>query len=183
VLLVRRNLATPPHPQAHARRKNERVYIASLHWNDGWLVRQYWSDAVVGLAEALGPQNVFVSVYESGSWDDTKEALQELDSTLGRMGVPRNITLSDVTHEEEMAKDPDGPGWVETPRGRKELRRIPFLAELRDKTLRDLIKLRDQGIHFDKVLFLNDVVFRVSSTPPPRMFGRCDITHGILLLT
>ena len=137
----------------------------------------------MGLAEALGPQNVFVSVYESGSWDDTKEALQELDSTLGRMGVARNITLSDVTHEEEMAKDPDGPGWVETPRGRKELRRIPFLAELRDKTLRDLIKLRDQGIHFDKVLFLNDVVFRVSSASPPRMFGRCDITHGIPLLT
>ncbi|PKS06435.1 hypothetical protein jhhlp_007183 [Lomentospora prolificans] len=163
VFLVRSHLATPP-PETPStsttKRRAERVYVASLHWNDGWLVRKYWNDAVVGLAEALGPQNIFVSVYESGSWDDTKEGLEDLDRRLEQMGVARNITLSDVTHEAEIAKVPEGPGWIETPRGQKELRRIPFLADLRNRTLRDLLKLRDEGIHFDKVLFLNDVVFK-----------------------
>jgi len=163
IYLVRRHLAASTLAHRHAaqtRRRGERVYIASLHWNDGWLVRKYWNDAVVGFAETWGPENVFVSVYESGSWDDTKEGLEDLDRRLGELGVSRNITLSNVTHEAEIAKVPDGEGWVETPRGKKELRRIPFLAELRNRTLRDLIKLRDQGIYFDKILFLNDVVFR-----------------------
>lgn len=77
------------------------------------------------------------------------------------MGAARNITLSDRTHRDEVSAVPVGEGWVDTPRGRKELRRIPYLAALRNRTLRDLVELYEQGIEFDKVLFLNDVVFTV----------------------
>jgi len=124
-------------------------------------LRSHWNNAVVELARTLGPENVFISVYESGSWDDSKGALRELDSRLERLGVPRNITLSETTHLDEISRHPDGRGWIKTPRGRMELRRIPYLARLRNLTLRPLEELLEQGKTFDRILFLNDVVFTV----------------------
>jgi hypothetical protein len=148
----------------NAPRKHERIYIASMHWNDGPLLKEHWNAAVVGLAEALGSENVFVSVYESGSWDDSKEALQLLDAELAKRRVPRAIHMSNVTHKDEISRKPSGPGWIDTPRGKRELRRIPFLAGLRNRTLRDLISLVEKGEVFDKIVFLNDVIFTVGST-------------------
>ena len=55
----------------------------------------------------------------------------------------------------------NGSGWIDTPRVRKELRRIPYLSRLRNWTLEPLQELAQQGEKFDKVLFLNDVVFTV----------------------
>lgn len=144
-------------------RTRERLFIASMHWNNEAILRSHWNDAVVELARTWGPENVFVSVYESGSWDDSKDALRDLDSRLDRLGVPRNITLSDTTHEDEVSAPPAGDGWIDTSRGKKELRRIPYLARLRNFTLRPLEELTEQGVGFDKVLFLNDVVFTVCS--------------------
>ncbi|KAL2888562.1 glycosyltransferase family 69 protein [Ceratocystis lukuohia] len=141
------------------RHQGERIYIASMHWNDGPLIRNHWSNAVLQLADVLGPDNVYVSVYESGSWDDTKDALGELEAKLERLGVARSITRSYVTHKDEIEAAPVGDGWINTPRNKRELRRIPFLAKLRNRTLRDLETLHKQGVHFDKILFLNDVVF------------------------
>lgn len=144
-------------------RRPERVYIASLHWNNEPVLRSHWNDAVVALAVALGRENVFITVYESGSWDDSKGALRELDMALEKHEIRRNITLSKVTHLDEMSVTHKGPGWVDTPRGRAELRRIPYLSRLRNWTLEPLQELVRQGEKFDKVLFLNDVVFTVRS--------------------
>jgi len=139
----------------------ERVYIASLHWNNEAILRSHWNNAVVELAKTLGPENIFISVYESGSWDDSKGALRELDGRLERLGVARNITLSETTHLDEISRRPARHGWIETPRGKTELRRIPYLARLRNLTLRPLEELLEQGKTFDRILFLNDVVFTV----------------------
>lgn len=109
----------------------------------------------------LGVDNVYVTIYESGSFDDTKGALRELDMTLGELRVQRTITLSNVTREEEMSKEPTGHGWIRTPTGEMALRRIPFLAKLRNRMLDTLEALSSEGHHFDTVLFLNDVIFRV----------------------
>lgn len=79
--------------------------------------------------------------------------------------MPHRVDISEVTHKDEIEKgDKDQAGWIETPRGKKELRRIPYLAKLRNKTLQDLIDLYKKGVTFDKVLFLNDVVFTVRCT-------------------
>ncbi|EED19751.1 polysaccharide export protein (CAP59), putative [Talaromyces stipitatus ATCC 10500] len=140
-----------------------RIFIASLHWNNEAILRDDWNDALVQLVSHLGPTNVFVSVYESGSWDDSKGALRELDARLDVLDVPRNITLSDVTHQDEISATPtaahEQEGWIDTPRGRRELRRIPYLARLRNWGLLILEDLARQGIVFDTILFLNDVVF------------------------
>ncbi|KAI1522436.1 Polysaccharide export protein CAP59 [Pyrenophora tritici-repentis] len=63
-----------------------------MYWNGEQALRSYWNDAVIALANALGRENVFVTVYENGSWDDSKGALRELDmapdsATINRIGM------------------------------------------------------------------------------------------------
>ncbi|OJI81175.1 hypothetical protein ABZX51_010635 [Aspergillus tubingensis] len=159
-LYIHHQASTVDVAKDHLSPRPERLFIASMHWNNEPILRSHWNDAVINLAKTFGPDNVFVSVYESGSWDDSKGALRELDAGLDRLGVRRNITLSDTTHQDELSARPR-EGWIDTPRQKKELRRIPYLARLRNLTLQPLEDLSQQGITFDKVLFLNDVVFTV----------------------
>ncbi|KAJ5619164.1 hypothetical protein N7510_003148 [Penicillium lagena] len=145
--------------------RRERVYIAGVNWNSESILRNHWNQAVLDLAQKLGPDKIFISIYESGSSDGTKGALAELDEELDRLHVPRNITTSPVTHEDEMNKPHDGDGWVKTSSGKSQLRRIPYLSRMRNLSLQPLAELAEQGIIFDKVLFLNDVVFTVGFVP------------------
>lgn len=147
-------------------RKPVRVYIASLHWNNERILRESWNQGVLDLATAIGPKNVFVSVFESGSRDNSKAALRELDKALHVLGVGRNIMLDKTTHADEIRAPPATPGngWVKTSRDRIELRRIPYLARLRNKSLQPFIEMAQSGITFDYILFLNDVVFSVCSS-------------------
>lgn len=165
VLLIYQRVSTADMIKPRLPHQPQRLYIASTHWNNEAILRSHWNDAIIQLVRTWGAENVFVTVFESGSWDDTKGALRDLDVELDRLGVRRNITLSDTTHEDEISVSPSSEGWIDTPRGRKELRRIPYLARLRNLTLRPLEDLERQGITFDKILFLNDVVFTVRIRP------------------
>ena len=105
-----------------------------------------------------------MAVLESGSWDNSKGALQQLDAQLAELSVPRSIVLEATTHADEISRVPasDAAGWIWTSRGRRELRRIPYLASLRNRVMTEMSK-RSQatGKNFDTVLWLNDVVFTV----------------------
>ncbi|KFY60426.1 hypothetical protein V497_03659 [Pseudogymnoascus sp. VKM F-4516 (FW-969)] len=146
--------------------RKERIFIASMHWNNERIIRSHWSSAVLDLVKHFGAENVYISVAESGSWDNTKGALRDLDGELGKLGVERNIELKDITHKDEIERTPgpDEAGWIHTSRGKKELRRIPYLAEIRNNVmakLQDLAEGQDgrEPRVFDKVIWLNDVVF------------------------
>lgn len=141
---------------------DERIFIASIHWNNEAVLRNHWMPALVELAKKIGRNNVFVSVHESGSWDDTKEVLRTLENELAMEGIPRKITLDETTHAELINSPPGDEGWVETPRGGEELRRIPYLASLRNVALQPLYQEQNTSLRYDKILFLNDVVFTVS---------------------
>lgn len=148
--------------------KKERIFIASMHWNNEGIIRSHWSSAVLDLVKHFGADNVYISVAESGSWDNTKGALRDLDAELGKLGVERNIELKDITHKDEIERTsgPDEAGWIQTSRGKKELRRIPYLSEIRNNVmakLQDLAEGKDgrEPRVFDKVIWLNDVVFTV----------------------
>ena len=71
---------------AEARRRapppplSRRIYIASQHWNSAQVLRERWNAALIDLVRDLGPDNVFVAIYESGSYDDTRDVLAELDA-------------------------------------------------------------------------------------------------------
>ncbi|CCC07109.1 hypothetical protein SMACR_01133 [Sordaria macrospora] len=147
--------------QATTLLKPTRVYIASLHWNNAAILRSDWNRGVVDLTKALGADNVFVSVYESGSWDDSKGALRELDRELGGLGVQRQIILDKETHKDAIGAPPAEHGWITSPSGEKRLRRIPYLAGMRNLSLQPLLDMAENGTTFDYVLFLGDVVFSV----------------------
>jgi hypothetical protein len=143
----------------------EKVFIASIHWNNEQILRSHWVPALLDLVAHLGKENVYVSVQESGSWDDSKGALRELDEALGKAGVRRRIILDETTHADEIGKTPAAPadedGWIRTSRGVEELRRVPYLARLRNLVLEPMEELASTGEAFDRVLFVNDVVFTV----------------------
>lgn len=143
-----------------------KVYIAANHWISAKVLKPYWINGLLLLIQQLGPENVFVSIYENGSWDTTPALLRDLDAELGRLGVKRRVLIEAITHREQVeeivAQGDDKPGWVWTSRGKKELRRIPMLARLRNRLLEPLEDLKKQGeANFDRILFLNDVVFTV----------------------
>ncbi len=140
-------------------KEKQKIFIVSTHWNNEYILRNYWNKAVVNLVEHFGPTNVFVSVYESGSWDDSKGALRELQDDLERIGTRHKIVLDETTHLDEIQKPPAATGWIDTPRGTKEVRRIPYLSMLRNRSLEPLDSLLEEGVLFDKILFLNDVIF------------------------
>ncbi|EFX01642.1 polysaccharide export protein [Grosmannia clavigera kw1407] len=135
----------------------DRIFIASLHWNSEKILRESWLQSVVELAESFGRNNVFFSIFESGSWDGTKSALGDLDSVLAKKDIPRRVILDNTTHLDEISRSPTGSGWIKTPQGKVELRRIPYLARLRNTVLQPLYE--NSGARFDKILFLGDVAF------------------------
>lgn len=154
--LLRDDLTTVP--------QNARsVYISSIFWNSAAILHDTWSNAIVELAEKLGKENVYISIYESGSYDNSKEELRYLEVTFQARGIPHRIILDETTHKDEIAGPATAEGWISTLRGREELRRIPYLSRLRNKALEPLPELAANGTTFERVLFLNDVAFKVLS--------------------
>ncbi len=117
---------------------------------------------MLDLVKHVGPENVFFSSYESGSIDDTKYHLHTLSQQLYSLGVAQSVILDPSSQLAEVAREvtePE-PGWILTPRGRYELRRIPYLAALRNKVMEPFYHPPpDAPGKFDVVLWLNDVVF------------------------
>jgi hypothetical protein len=147
---------------------SDRIFIASMHWNNEIAIRTYWGAAVLDLVRYFGPENVYISIIESGSWDGSKDALRELDLHLEELGVQRSVELIESTHKDDIERTPEpgGEGQIWTNRGGKELRRIPYLAGIRNRVMEKLNELADdsnerKGQIFERVLWLNDVVFTV----------------------
>jgi hypothetical protein len=145
----------------------QKIFIASIHRNSERILRTHWNEAIVNLSKHLGVENVFVSIHESGSHDNTKGALWDLDIELEQLGVHRSIEL-DKTLDEQVAEIMTRPetveeGWIATPRGKIELRRIPYLAKLRNKVMEKLDTEAKLGRTYNIVLWLNDVVFTVGT--------------------
>lgn len=156
---------------------HEKIFIASIHWTDELVLRTHWMAAVLDLAKQLGPPNVFVSIYESGSLDNTKGALRELDAQLDNAGIGRRVILDETMRIEVTNQWPAETGWVsmpqdkwvhsswtewaKVPKGKMVPRRIPYLASLRNRVLEPLYQMQESGQRFDKILFLNDVAFTV----------------------
>ncbi|KAK3722506.1 hypothetical protein LTR37_002498 [Vermiconidia calcicola] len=153
------------------RGKTEKVFIASLPWNNEIILRTHLVDQIRDVIHALGIPNVYISVYENGSFDKTAEVLRELHRELEDLGVRNRVILDETSHEDIIKARPTAPkeGWIKMERsgfelkgirkGDYTLRRIYYLAQLRNRVLEPLTELAEKGETFDKILFLNDVVF------------------------
>src|SRR5438045_558976 len=99
----------------------ERIFIAAIHRNTEFILVTNWNEALLNLTTYLGSNNVFVSIQESGSLDDTKGALRDLDFALKESGVRRSIKLG-LTLQEQLDEVANAPkeekeGWIRTNRG------------------------------------------------------------------
>lgn len=150
--------------------QRQQVFITAQFWSSERLLTDHWIDAFLRLVHILGPKNIYVSILSNHGLDNTEDAVRQLDAQLAELGVSRTITLDPMTHEDAISTGPEDahgnprPGWVITDdaseSAAKERRRIPYLSELRNRCLEPLQDLqRNSSRTFDRILYLNDVVF------------------------
>ncbi|KAI9675307.1 MAG: hypothetical protein M1817_001210 [Caeruleum heppii] len=137
---------------------NEKVFIAA-NIIDEDLIRGAWGKAVLDLIDLLGQENVFLSVYENDSGEGTTAALTELEERV-------KCNSSIISEHLPLEFIPT----VALPSGRQRIKRVAYLAEVRNKALAPLdvpskspraFNKHTSAAHipFDKILFLNDVIF------------------------
>lgn len=127
-----------PHP-------NETVYIAA-NIIDGDLIKGPWGASLLDLVDEIGKDRVYVSIY-GGPTDALKhlESLLECEHSIVSEALDP-ISLDSIPH-------------TTLPTGSQRIKRIAYLAEVRNRALAPLDTLTR---HFDKVLFINDVYFTAS---------------------
>ncbi|VDC02619.1 unnamed protein product [Peniophora sp. CBMAI 1063] len=133
---------------APLRDTNRRIVIAMLLHKNSNIISSLAQELPVVL-EWLGVHSVFVSVYESGSDDRSKEWLGDLGKILDAMGVQHHIVaFGDSRHENTEGN-----------------RRIPVIAAARNAALAPLHagQVRSAlGGEPDEMFFINDIFFCAS---------------------
>lgn len=128
--------------------ENEKIFIAaSIYDKGGKLVNGAWGRALLHLIDLLGNRNVFLSIYENDAGEKAKDALFDWKDRVqcpNQIIFERHVSLKDVPS-------------VVLPDGKERTKRIAYLAEMRNRALRPLDK--PSKVKYDKLLFLNDVVF------------------------
>lgn len=137
--------------QGTANPAREKIFIAaSLHDTEGRLVSGAWGKQVLDLIQILGPENVFLSIYENDADAGSQQALEDL-----RRQLP---CQSSIVHEH---LDTGRLTHVLGADGKSRLKRIALLAKVRNRALDPLEDPRSPAAHtsFDKLLYINDVYF------------------------
>ena len=128
--------------------ENERIFIAaSLYDAGGLLLKGAWGKSVLDLLDILGNKNVYLSIYENESDEGAQVASYQFEK---KVQCPHS-----VVYDREFSMD-EVP-TLTMPDGSERTKRIAYLAEMRNKALLPLED--DPTIKYDKLLFLNDVVF------------------------
>lgn len=143
---LRRRVETSTEP-GRANPGTEKVFIASsIYDHNGDLVRGAWGQNILELIHLLGPSNVFLSIYGNGAVPAAEVALNGLGQ--------KTTCQHEITFEEQL--DPNEVPHIQLPDGTTRTKRIAYLAEVRNRALRPLAA---STIKYDKLLYLNDVVF------------------------
>lgn len=136
------------------------MYIASVQYNLEDTLRAYWVPNLLQLVNELQTANIaiYVSIYENHSLNGTKTVLSELAVKLKNMNVNHTTFLDTEARATIIEKSISSQsGWLKTLH-EKEMRRIVYLAGVRNQALKPLQALKKAGIKFNKLLFLNDVI-------------------------
>ncbi|RAL00320.1 glycosyltransferase family 69 protein [Aspergillus ibericus CBS 121593] len=143
-----RNVVQASNTPGRGNPRNSTVFIAvSLYDKNGVLAGGQWGQALLDLIDMIGPDNVFLSIYENDSEKAGERALQQLSDR-----VPCNKS---IVYEEHF--NFTGFPTVTLPDGSEHVRRVEFLADVRNRALRPLDEHPE--LRFDRLLFLNDVYF------------------------
>ncbi|KAI5781267.1 cryptococcal mannosyltransferase 1-domain-containing protein [Geopyxis carbonaria] len=152
----------------------EKIFIAANIVNAD-LINNEWGPRVMELLDLLGPENVFISVFENDSGPETRAALHTLDARIaahmpaaGRSIVSTQLPFSGVARTQVRP-------------GESYVKRIAYLAEVRNRALLPLLgdipslSAWHQPAYppYARILFLNDVVFE-----PTELVHLLFSTHG-----
>ncbi|KAK5939261.1 hypothetical protein PMZ80_008564 [Knufia obscura] len=156
-----KELTTRAHSSSRPGRGNiakEKVFIAANIIDEG-LIRGQWGTSLLSLIDLLGEDNTFVSIYDNDSGEATSAALREL-----QLSMKCNSSVVTGDHL-PLSSFPT----TRLPNGEERVRRITYLAEIRNRLLRPLdsqyVTNSTEGFvsaaktKLDKTLFLNDVYF------------------------
>ena len=142
-----RRLATERKIPGRANPTNDKIFIAASIFDiDGELAQGTWGEAVLSLVDLLGPDNVFLSIYENDAGSKAKEALEALEQEVD--------CDHKIVFEEHL--DPKKLPHVTLPDKTKRVKRIEYLAEVRNRALKPL---EGSDVKWDRILYLNDVIF------------------------
>jgi hypothetical protein len=142
--------------------KGESVYIAA-NIIDGDLITGAWGRSLLQLVDLIGKEKVFVSIYGGPA-----SALKRLEGIL----ECECALVAEEVEPLDLAKIPR----TTLPTGEERIKRIAYLAEVRNKALEPLAKMNGEGRVFGKLLFVNDVYFEAEgaarllwgTVPPPQ---------------
>ncbi|KAJ7050657.1 cryptococcal mannosyltransferase 1-domain-containing protein [Mycena amicta] len=132
-------------PRREGYSTGEKVYIAAMFYNNGGVL-PYWIQQTTRLIHYLGPDNVFVSIVESNSGDNTASLLEAFSASLTTLSVAHKVT----THDTSI---PRPPSMGTAPP------RIQFLSAVRNLVMEPLVASGG----YTRVLWSNDVFIEAES--------------------
>ncbi|OMJ27413.1 Alpha-1,3-mannosyltransferase CMT1 [Smittium culicis] len=118
----------------------KRKYFFSMNLYNNEEVLPYIIEECMLLFKFLGPENIFLSIYENGSFDKTKNILIEFKSFLNDLDLRHKIVYDYSVRP-------------------KIFHRIEYLAKIRNKALEPLESEEKLGRVYDKIVFMNDIFF------------------------
>lgn len=122
-----------------APKKEHKYYFAINLYNSFDIIPDLFA-TLFRISAILGYHNVYVSIYENGSSDQTKALLRIFDALTKSVGLRVTIRTSTRT------------------RGAFN-HRIEYLAEVRNQAFNPLYELRDShNEYFDTIVFMNDIL-------------------------
>ncbi|KAH7104950.1 cryptococcal mannosyltransferase 1-domain-containing protein [Auriculariales sp. MPI-PUGE-AT-0066] len=132
-----------PRPQGYG--KGEKIFLAAMfHQNEP--VLPFWIEQMNRVIQWVGTDNIYISILESYSTDNSPLILEQWDKELERKGVKRQIltNFNEIKRPDKMLTD---------------IHRMEFLSATRNRVLAPLKTMPD----FDRMLFSNDIFIHAES--------------------
>ncbi|KAK0542205.1 hypothetical protein OC845_006728 [Tilletia horrida] len=127
--------------------QNRTYYFAANLYNVEPMLPS-WTSSMLRIIERVGKDNVFLSIYESNSKDQTKRGLSLFEQKLESLGVAHKIRMDDKGTR------------VGKEKGERAESRIEYLSMVRNVALKPLdegLRGVKAGTDFDRVVWFNDV--------------------------
>ncbi|OMJ27412.1 Alpha-1,3-mannosyltransferase CMT1 [Smittium culicis] len=118
----------------------KRKYFFSMNFYNNEDIIPFIIEELMLLFKFLGPENIFLSVYENSSTDNTKKLLYLFSSVLDDYGLKHRIII-------DPAKRPN------------DYDSIRYLSNIRNKALEPLKSEEELGNVYDKIVFMDSVLF------------------------
>ncbi|KAI5820577.1 cryptococcal mannosyltransferase 1-domain-containing protein [Pyronema omphalodes] len=124
-------------------------YFLAVNFWDNEAVLPHFFNSIYDLASYLGPQNIFLSITENDSRDDTRKILLSYERELLLRNIPYRLRTDDGLRTKGRHDNPDVP-WLTVSD------RMNYMADVRNRALEPLY---ESTVDWKRVIFFNDVFF------------------------